>query len=331
MIGDFVWTGMDHLGESSIGNAQLNAPGRAPGGGGFGGGTGAPRPGAAPGAAGAGAPGGATAAQATPAPGTFGAMMAGGSSSISLPFPWFNCYCGDIDLIGQPKAQWFHRRVIWRLSTIEMAVQRPVPEGRTEAVSMWGWSDELRSWTWPGSEGRTLKVRVYAAGDQVRLLLNGREVGLKPVSPDTELKVEFDVPYAPGELKAIALSAGKPIGETALKTVGNPTRLRLTVDRATIRNDRNDLAYVTAEVVDAAGDVVPDAVLPVSFSLTGAAELAAAGSANPKDAHSFRNPRPKTFHGRCLAIVRPTGGVGAVTVRAQADGLTAASVAIGIR
>jgi hypothetical protein len=32
---------------------------------------------------------------------------AGGSTS-SLPFPWFNCYCGDIDLIGQPKAQWFY-------------------------------------------------------------------------------------------------------------------------------------------------------------------------------------------------------------------------------
>ena len=28
VIGDFVWTGMDHLGESSIGNAQLNAPAR---------------------------------------------------------------------------------------------------------------------------------------------------------------------------------------------------------------------------------------------------------------------------------------------------------------
>ena len=28
VIGDFVWTGMDHLGESSIGNAQLNTPAR---------------------------------------------------------------------------------------------------------------------------------------------------------------------------------------------------------------------------------------------------------------------------------------------------------------
>ena len=32
VIGDFVWTGMDHLGESSIGNAQLASPGRGGGG-----------------------------------------------------------------------------------------------------------------------------------------------------------------------------------------------------------------------------------------------------------------------------------------------------------
>ena len=314
VIGDFVWTGMDHLGESSIGNAQLNSPGRAPGGGG---GTGAPRPGVAPGAAGAGAPGGASAAQGPAAPGTFGAMMAGGSSSISLPFPWFNCYCGDIDLIGQPKVQWFHRRVIWGLSTLEMAVQRPVPEGRTEAVSMWGWSDELRSWTWPGSEGKTLKVRVYSSGDQVRLLLNGKEVGIKPVSPETELKAEFDVPYSPGELKAVAMSSGRPIAELSFKTVGKPAKLRLTADRASIRRDRNDLSYVTVEVIDQAGELVPDAVVPVSLSVSGPAELAAAGSANPKDVWSFRRSRPKTFHGRCLAILRSKGLAGAATLRAR--------------
>ena len=50
-----------------------------------------------------------------------------------------------------------------------------------------------------------MKVRVYTAGDEVRLLLNGKEIGTKPVSAATELKAEFDVPYAAGELKAIAL------------------------------------------------------------------------------------------------------------------------------
>jgi beta-galactosidase len=341
VIGDFVWTGMDHLGESSIGNAQLNPAGRGAGGSGGMGMGGAAGAGGAPGqgersgqppagaVAGQGGRGAAATAGARGGAGGIGAMMAGGSS-ISLPFPWFNCYCGDIDLIGQPKPQWFHRRVIWGLSKLEIAVQRPVPEGRTETISAWGWSDELRSWTWHGSEGKTVKVRVYSSADQVRLLLNGKEIGLKSFSAETEFKVEFDVTYAPGELKAVALASGKPIAELAFKTAGKPVQLRLKADRASIRRNRNDLSYVTLEVLDQAGELVPDAVIPVSFSISGSAELAAVGIANPKDVQSFRSMRPKTFHGKCLAIVRPKGGVGAITVRAQADGLPAASLVVQV-
>jgi beta-galactosidase len=338
VIGDFVWTAMDHLGESSIGNAQLNTPTRGggpgpggPGAGGaggpIGGGVAAPSTGGAPLAGtGAGSPQGAAAPGG--GPGGFGGM--GGGSSISLPFPWFNCYCGDIDLIGQPKPQWFHRRVIWGLSELEIAVQRPVPEGRTETISPWGWSDELRSWTWPGKEGKALKVRVYSRGDQVRLLLNGKEVGAKPVSAETEWKAEFDVPYAAGELKAVAFSNGRQLSELAFKTVGKPAKLRLKADRTSIRRDRNDLAYVTLEVIDEAGELVPDAVVPVNFSISGVAELAAVGTANPKDVQSFRQLRPRTFHGRCLAIVRPKDAAGAATVRAQANGLAAASIVVQV-
>jgi beta-galactosidase len=220
--------------------------------------------------------------------------------------------------------------VIWGLSKLELAVQRPVPEGRTEAISPWGWSDELRSWSWPGSEGKVVKVRVYSTGDRVRLLLNGKEIGSKPVSPETELKAEFEVPYAAGELKAVALSNGKPVAELSLKTTGKPAKLRLKADRASIRRSRNDLSFVTLEVLDQAGELVPDASVPVTFSITGAAELAAVGSANPKDVASFRQLHPKTFHGRCLAIVRPKGVAGEAIVRVQAEGLPPATIAVTV-
>jgi beta-galactosidase len=325
VIGDFVWTGMDHLGESSIGNAQLNTPAR----GGGPGGPGAGGPGGASGPGAAGAPGAAPAAGA-PAGGFGGFGGMGSGSTISLPFPWFNCYCGDIDLIGQPKPQWFHRRVFWGLSKLEMAVQRPVPEGRTETISPWGWSDELRSWTWPGSEGKTVKVRVYSTGDQVRLLLNGKEIGTKAVSAETEWKAEFDVPYAAGELKAEALSNGGKIAELAFKTAGKPARLRLKADRPSIGRSRNDLSYVTLEVLDQAGELVPDAAVAVAISINGAAELAAVGTANPKDVQSFRRLQPKTFHGRCLAIVRPKGTAGVAMVHAYAEGLAPASIEVRV-
>jgi len=136
------------------------------------------------------------------------------------------------------------------------------------------------------------------------------------------------VPYAPGELKAVSLSSGKPIAELVFKTAGPPAAIHLRADRSSIRRDRDDLSYVTLEVLDKAGELVPDASIPVTFSISGAAEIAAVGSAHPKDIWSFRRPHPRTFHGACLAIVRPTGAAGIVRLRAESEGLTPAGISL---
>jgi beta-galactosidase len=298
VVGDFVWTGMDYLGEAGIGNAQLNSsvPFFQP-----------------------------------PMPHVeLGGMSAASFALIFADYPWFNAYCGDIDLTGEEKPQFFYKKVLWGISNLEMAVQRPIPEGRKQLVSAWGWPDELKSWTWPDHEGKPLTVRVYSRGDQVRLLLNGRGIGAKPVSANTQFRAEFEVPYAPGTLKAIALKRGEPIAQMTFKTAGNPVALRLKADRHSIRPDRNDLAYVMLEVLDQSGNVVPDAAVPISFEISGAGELAATGTANPKDVRSFRQPRPVTYHGKCLAIVRPTGSVGSVTLLAESAGLRSANVVLKV-
>jgi beta-galactosidase len=85
---------------------------------------------------------------------------------------------------------------------------------------------------------------------------------------------------------------------------------------------------VTLEVLDRTGQLVPDAVVPVRISIRGSAGLAAVGTAHPKDVYSFRQSRVRTFHGRCLAIVRPQGVVGTATVRAEADGFAPATVVV---
>ena len=285
VIGDFVWTAMDYIGESGVGRTSVQS------------------------AQGRGGPGG------------------GGGLAT---YPWFNSYCGDIDLIGNKKAPSYFRDVVWRRSRIEMAVQRPVPKGYTERPAGWGWSDELRSWTWPGFEETPLTVRVYTGGDRVRLLLNGREVGAKDLTPADAMRTEFTVPYAPGELQAIAYQQGTQIGTVAFATVGAARRLMLTPDRAKLKANRDDLSYVMVSVVDDRGRAVPDATIPVIFSLSGPAELAAVGNGNPKDVASFRRPHRDTFHGMCVAIVRPTGAAGIVHLRAESAGLQDGSVVIDI-
>jgi beta-galactosidase len=107
--------------------------------------------------------------------------------------------------------------------------------------------------------------------------------------------------------------------------------LRLTADRAAIRADHNDLSYVTVEIVDQHGAVVPNAEIPVRFTVTGAGELAATGSAAPNDAASFQLPLRKTYQGRALVILRPTGDAGKITLKAEANSLKAATVVIRIK
>jgi beta-galactosidase len=279
VIGDFVWTGMDYLGESGIGHTSLS----------------------------------------------------GDKKAQLMPFPWFNAWCGDIDIIGGKKPQSYYRDVVWGNSKLEMAVQRPVPAGRIEELSKWGWSDELRSWTWPGAEGKALTVRVYTVGDTVHLMLNGKQIGARQVSLETRLKAEFEIPYIPGELKAVALKDGKEIAVLAFKTAGKASKLALKADRAQIHKSRNDLSYVTVEVHDEAGNVVPDAAVPVTFSLKGAGELAGAGNANPQDMASFRQPHRTTFRGKCLAVLRPSGAAGDITLRVEAEGLAPATLTIQAR
>ena len=243
-------------------------------------------------------------------------------------WPFHGCDCGDIDVCGFKKPPSYYRDVLWGRSALEMAVHVPLPEGKKEWLNPWGWPDEERSWTWPANVGKPMQVSVYSTAQQVRLTLNGKDLGTKAVSRETKFTATFDVPYEPGELRAEALTGGKVVARQSLRTAGAPAKLRLIADRPRIRADRNDLAFVTVEVLDRNGLVVPNAALTVNFRLTGPGELAAVGNGDPKFIGSFQQPHCMPHRGRCLAIVRPKGKPGAIEFRAQAKGLTLAALKI---
>ena len=276
VIGDFVWTAMDYLGETGIGHTGLDS--------------------------------------------TPGFQL--------QKFPWFNAYCGDIDLTGGKKPQSCYRDVVWGRSKMEMLVHAPIPEGHEEAVSAWGWPDEMPAYTFTGEEGKTLQVNVYTIYPTVQLQLNGKAIGVQNVSEQTKLTATFSIVYQPGELKAIALQNGVPVDSVTLQTSGEPAQIRLVADRKRIHASRNDLSYVTAEILDASGRLVPDAMLPLDFSVAGMGEIIATANGDPSDMESFQQPRHKTFRGKCLIIVRPRGKAGRIELQANAKGLKAGKVVI---
>jgi beta-galactosidase len=283
VIGDFVWTGMDHLGETGCGNSKI-----------------AEKPG----------------------------------PRVGLrPWPWFSNNCGDIDLCGNKKPQSYYRDVVWDNSKIEMMVHTPIPEGMVETYSYWGWPDEYPSWNWAGNEGKLMDVRVFAKSPVVRLELNGKVISEQAIDTRTGITANFKVPYEPGVLKATALNEGKEVGSKELKTTGAPAKVKLTADRSNIDANRNDLSYISIEITDNQGNVIPDATIPVTFTVSGVGEIAGSGNANPTDMESFNNTVCKTYRGKALAILRPLEDKksGTITLKGEADGLETGEVVIKVQ
>jgi len=296
-MGEFVWTGIDYIGEVGSGSSRLRSD------------TGEPER----------------------EKKTIFGMDVSMLNFYVWDYPAYQSGSGDIDILGLKKPPSFYRDVVWGRSKLALFVQRPTPPGFHEEQTAWGWPDVLESWTWPETGTTPMIVWAYASGDEVALLLNGKEVERKRITPSDKLKAQFKVPYQPGSLTAIAYTNGKETARRTLQTVGAPAKLRLRAERKGIEGDPSDLAYVFAEVCDAQGRLVPDAAVPLTFVVDGPARLLAAGSANPRGIESFQDTQTRSFQGRALGIFRPTSRRGEATVRVSSPGLEGAvqSILIG--
>jgi beta-galactosidase len=248
-------------------------------------------------------------------------------------WPWTTANCGDLDICGFRRPQSYYRDAVWGVGQkVSCFVHPPLPAGKTrEIVHGWGWSDVRPSWTWPGQKGQPLTVDAYSACNQVRLTLNGADLGTKDTNRDTRFMATWEVPYAPGELVAVGLDGdGKEVARWALKTAAEAALVRLTPDRAALAADGQDLSYVTVEIADAQGVLNPNADNLVRFAVTGPGRIVAVGSGDPRSTESFQQPQRKAYHGRCLVVIKAGKDTGTVRLTAEADGLKGAETEIKV-
>ena len=250
IVGEFVWTAMDYLGESGIGAwsygsakeatqisqmknflrvylAKMGADGKNP----------------------------------------MAAFQDGQPPSPIAPgFPWHASYCGDLDLTGLRKPSSYYRDILWNGGDrVFLTVRLPETDGKKILAAGWSVYPTLPSWTWPEQEGKTLTVEVYSGTDRVRLFLNDKLVGEKLTGRDQAFKAEFEIPYTPGNLRAEGIRGEKVVAENTLATTGDPVRLKLTADRTVLGADGQDLAFVTVEAVDEKGRLQTNADQKVAF------------------------------------------------------------------
>jgi len=279
VVGDFVWTGMDYIGESGIGHNRVvdeNSTMR----------------------------------------------------TFLREWPWYNAWCGDIDILGNQKPQSHYRDILWGESKLEIMAVRPVPAGMKSLVSMWGWHDELNSWNWEGSEGKPIKVKVYTSYPEVKLELNGETIGTKALDSTDRYIAEFELSYATGELKATAIQGGNEMETKALLTTGNASQLLLEAEKDHITANRNSLVYINVNSLDDEGLTVLNHESDLKVEITGPATLQAAGNASPEHQGSFTDETFQLFRGKGMVILRSTGEPGEIVVEVSGKDLKAARLAL---
>ena len=259
-----------------------------------------------------------------------------GFDYIGEPTPYFDqpdahdwparsSYFGMVDLAGFPKDRYYLYQSVWL---------------KTPMVHV------LPHWNWPGHEGHPIPVMVYSNAEEVELFLNGASLGVQktrttpvqlPVGRNVSETLTFastyrllwQVPYQPGELRAVARSHGREVAHDEMHTAGAAARVRLIADRSVIHADGDDLSFITARIEDANGHLVPTADSLINFKVSGPGFIEAVDNGNAATVEPFHADHRHAFNGLALLIVRSrAGATGRIQVMADSEGMAQGAATI---
>ncbi len=241
---------------------------------------------------------------------------------------------GLLDRTGEPRAAGYQRQSWWSTTPMVRAYRRLAPPPRPEIDP--GYDPVappppppapilMSDWTPPDLSPHSEDVEVYSNADEVELRLNGRSVGRLPKPADDAPRI-FKVVFAKGVLTAVAKNKGKVVATHELRTAGPAARIVLKSDRVSVTHAWDDLAHITAEIVDEQGVVVPGGSAEITFAVSGPGKVIAVDNGDPQSHEPYQATTRKAFLSRALALVRVIEASGRVTVSAQSPGLVTGTV-----
>lgn len=228
-------------------------------------------------------------------------------------WPSRSSYFGICDLAGLPKDRYYLYRSRWNSeqSTLHM----------------------LPHWNWEGREGETTPVFVYTSYPSAELFVNGVSQGLRTKN-DTMLLERYrlmwmDVKYYPGTVEIVAYDASGNVAERKhMQTAGKPHHIVLEADRKMLIADGNDLAYITATIVDKNGVPCPMAAHQLKVNVDGDGKFRAICNGDATSLEPFHEPSMKAFGGKLVITVQSSTNVGTIDIKVTGKGLKSETVLI---
>jgi hypothetical protein len=240
---------------------------------------------------------------------------------------------GLLDLQGFWKPTAYLRQALWSEQPMVYAMawgpgaeesrmaDWPRAMGRVPTVERWGWTADPRS---------NIPLEIYSNCDSVEVLLNGRSLGVKPITDPLFPALLWAVPNEGNTVEVLGRKAGTVAARFQLKTVGPPARLDLDPDLFTISSGGRQVSTIEVQVLDDNGNRVTDADLTVTVEVVGEGRLLAMAGADLTDTTPVTASQVKLYQGRAVAVVRSGPGPGRITVLATATGVAPAEVTIAV-
>lgn len=231
-------------------------------------------------------------------------------------WPSHSSYFGIVDLASIPKDRYYLYRSKWNEKEHTLHI--------------------LPHWNWKGREGEITPVYVYTDSPKAELFINGRSQGVREKNDSTVFNryrlMWNETRYEPGEVKVVAYNSdGTVAGEKSIRTAGKADHLVLTPHKRTMNADGEDLVYVTVQVADKDGNIVPDDGREVKFSTKGAGKFRATANGDPTSLRLFHLPEMDLFSGAATAIVQAGKEPGKLIFEAKAKGVKPAKLELEVK
>src|SRR3954452_8744461 len=258
-------------------------------------------------------------------------------------FPVKASFFGAVDTAGFPKDMYWLFRSQWS------------EEPMVHLLPM-NWTDY--------EPGQDVQVWAYSNVQEVELFLNGRSLGVRgfdrktttdgrpyletteethddktvtggphpgsytsPNGSSGKLHLLWHVPFEPGKLVAVATKNGQEVARDEVDTAGAPDTVKITPDKRAIAADGHSLSYLTVDVVDKDGVMVPSADNQLTFDVSGG-KLVGLDNGREESAENYKSNRRAAFNGRALAIVQSATSSGPITVKVTSPGLAPQTVTV---
>jgi beta-galactosidase len=243
-------------------------------------------------------------------------------------FPMRSNTAGVIDLAGNKKPEFYFRQSLWSdkpmvfIGTTNRIAER-------EPEDLWAHKRVDPVWNW--EDGKTIIINIFTNCEEVELFLNSRSLGTKKMFESPNRTLTWEVPFERGILSAVAKNKGIVAASADLKTTGDVSAIIASIDKKSIKADRQAIAHIYLNLCDVAGNTVYTAENEVTCEITGPARILGMEDSNPSNTEDYKDNKQHAYHGKLLIYLQATDKPGTAKIKLSSPGLKDAIIELNIK